>query len=185
MRDVDGLNAGYAGLLLEEYLDNPEAVPPEWRELFERGSDEVFASLPGLRRLIDGAAATTNGHAETVGTEQPAASADPQPSPAATSQAKPERLGAPDDTLFGAVAAAMALVKAHRMHGHLAARLHRAEHLGWLRSGTPKAQMGIRSLSVLVHLSPTTSCSPLLTAPSILVFIGSVLGRILWNRMNR
>ncbi len=123
MRDVDGLNAGYAGLLLEEYLDNPEAVPPEWRELFERGSDEVFASLPGLRRLIDGAAATTNGHAETVGTEQPAASADPQPSPAATSQAKPERLGAPDDTLFGAVAAAMALVKAHRMHGHLAARL--------------------------------------------------------------
>ena len=37
MHDVDGVNAGYARLLLDEYLDNPEAVPPEWRALFENG----------------------------------------------------------------------------------------------------------------------------------------------------
>ena len=33
--DVDGLNAGYAALVLEQYLDNPAAVPAEWRALFE------------------------------------------------------------------------------------------------------------------------------------------------------
>ena len=27
MEDVDGVNAGYASLLLDEYLENPEAVP--------------------------------------------------------------------------------------------------------------------------------------------------------------
>ena len=32
--EVDGLNAGYAAVLLEEYLENPEAVPAEWRALF-------------------------------------------------------------------------------------------------------------------------------------------------------
>jgi len=32
--DVDGLNTGYAALLLEQYLDNPGAVPEEWRDLF-------------------------------------------------------------------------------------------------------------------------------------------------------
>ena len=37
MHDVDGVNAGYARLLLDEYLENPEAVPPEWRALFESG----------------------------------------------------------------------------------------------------------------------------------------------------
>jgi len=29
MGDVDGLNAGYAKLLLEEYLENPDTVPEE------------------------------------------------------------------------------------------------------------------------------------------------------------
>jgi 2-oxoglutarate dehydrogenase complex dehydrogenase (E1) component-like enzyme len=36
-RDVDALNAGFAGQLLEQYLENPEAVPSEWRTLFESG----------------------------------------------------------------------------------------------------------------------------------------------------
>ena len=52
MRDVDGVNAGYARLLLDEYLDNPEAVPPEWRALFENGDSAVVRDLPGLARLI-------------------------------------------------------------------------------------------------------------------------------------
>ena len=37
MADVDGLNAGYASAILEQYLESPESVPPEWRALFESG----------------------------------------------------------------------------------------------------------------------------------------------------
>ena len=42
MHDVDGVNAGYARLLLDEYLDNPESVPPEWRALFESGQTDLI-----------------------------------------------------------------------------------------------------------------------------------------------
>src|SRR5438270_12689070 len=97
--DVDGLNAGYARLLLEEYLENPEAVPSEWRALFESGSSELVATHPGLARLLQTLGADGNGHV-----------AAPPPPVAAP----------PDDTLLGAVAAGMALVKAHRLHAHLA-----------------------------------------------------------------
>ena len=102
--DVDGLNAGYARALLDEYLENPEAVPSEWRALFESGDSALVATHPGIARLLeklpreDGG----NGHAAVA-----------PPAPAA----------APDAELLGGVAAAMALVKAHRTHGHLAARL--------------------------------------------------------------
>ena len=48
MHDVDGLNAGYARLLLDEYLENPEAVPAEWRALFESGEAAVLRTLPGI-----------------------------------------------------------------------------------------------------------------------------------------
>jgi 2-oxoglutarate dehydrogenase E1 component len=110
--DVDGLNAGFARDLLEEYLENPDAVPSEWRRLFESGHSDVVASHPGLARLLD-----------TLGNGQPApaSAAPPQPAPApAAAPAAPEPVS---DELLGAVAAAMALVKAHRMHGHLAAHL--------------------------------------------------------------
>ena len=53
MQDVDGLNAGFAGALLEQYLENPEAVPAEWRSLFESGSSELVATHPGLARLVE------------------------------------------------------------------------------------------------------------------------------------
>src|SRR5438045_9338868 len=53
MHDVDGLNAGYAKALLEEYLENPDAVPEEWRQLFESGSSELVAAHPGLARLVE------------------------------------------------------------------------------------------------------------------------------------
>src|ERR1041385_2737032 len=102
MHDVDGLNTGYARLLLDEYLENPEAVPAEWRTLFERGDGELVASLPGLARLLE--------HVRREGDGHPAI-------------AEPRKAAALDDELLGGVAAAMALVKAHRMHGHLAARL--------------------------------------------------------------
>ncbi len=112
MRDVDGLNAGYARALLDEYLENPDAVPSEWRALFESGESELVATHPGLVRLVEtlhpeAANGAGNGH-PTV--------AKPPPAPA------PET-AEPDTELLGGVAAAMALVKAHRTHGHLAARL--------------------------------------------------------------
>jgi 2-oxoglutarate dehydrogenase E1 component len=106
--DVDGLNAGFARALLEEYLENPDAVPSEWRELFESGNSDVVATHPGLVRLLELAG---NGHAVT---------AAPAPAPSEEQKEQPQSV---TDELLGAVAAAMALVKAHRMHGHLAAHL--------------------------------------------------------------
>ena len=103
--DVDGLNDGYARALLDEYLENPEAVPSEWRALFESGDSALVASHPGIARLLE--TLPTNGHA-------PVAPAPPPPATTTT---------VPDAQLLGGVAAAMALVKAHRTHGHLAARL--------------------------------------------------------------
>ncbi|HEY3184410.1 MAG TPA: 2-oxoglutarate dehydrogenase E1 component [Gaiellaceae bacterium] len=116
MHDVDGLNAGYARLLLDEYLENPEAVPSEWRALFESGDSALVATHPGLARLLETLTANGggNGHGAVA---TPAA---PAPSAPATAAAPP---AAADQQLLGAVAAAMALVKAHRMHGHLGARL--------------------------------------------------------------
>ncbi|MFN2468837.1 MAG: 2-oxoglutarate dehydrogenase E1 component [Gaiellaceae bacterium] len=105
--DVDGLNSGFAQALLEDYLESPEAVPSEWRALFESGASELVAAHPGLRRLLERLDAAGNGRATLP--------APPAPAPA------PAR--AVDDELLGGVAAAMALVKAIRMHGHLAARL--------------------------------------------------------------
>jgi 2-oxoglutarate dehydrogenase E1 component len=53
MHDVDGLNAGYAQLLLDEYLENPEAVPSEWRALFESGDSQLVSTHPGIARLLE------------------------------------------------------------------------------------------------------------------------------------
>src|SRR3989449_11410924 len=110
--DVDGLNAGYAQSLLEQYLENPEAVPSEWRALFESGDRELLTALPGLARLLETLHDGSNGQVATP----------PPPAPAAAPEAAPAA-ALPDETLLGAVAAGMALVKAHRMHGHLAAHL--------------------------------------------------------------
>ena len=103
--EVDGLNTGYAALLLEEYLDNPAAVPSEWRALFERAPEELLAVQPGLVRLLE--------RLDRAGGNGQTAALAPPVQPAA---------GA-DEELVGGVAAAMALVKAFRMHGHLAAHI--------------------------------------------------------------
>src|SRR5512132_4004579 len=116
MTDVDGLNAGFARDLLEEYLENPDAVPSEWRQLFESGDSDIVASHPGLARLLEAAG---NGHPAP----SPAPAPAPAPEPAAAPAATPPESAPVSDELLGAVAAAMALVKAYRMHGHLAAHL--------------------------------------------------------------
>src|SRR5213079_2399537 len=118
MQDVDGLNSGFARALLEQYLENPEAVPAEWRALFESGDSELVATLPGLARLLE-TLRDGNGHAAVTAPAPPPEPA-PSPPPAPTAPAPEPSV---DDELLGGVAAAMALVKAIRMHGHLAARL--------------------------------------------------------------
>ncbi|MGH3029586.1 MAG: multifunctional oxoglutarate decarboxylase/oxoglutarate dehydrogenase thiamine pyrophosphate-binding subunit/dihydrolipoyllysine-residue succinyltransferase subunit [Gaiellaceae bacterium] len=98
----DDLNAGFVQELFAQYLDSPGAVDPEWRRLFESGSATLVASHPLVRRLRELYPDALGG-----GNGAPAA-------------APPK---APSSVLLGAVAAAMSLVKAHRTHGHLAARL--------------------------------------------------------------
>jgi 2-oxoglutarate dehydrogenase E1 component len=114
VHDVDGLNVGYARALFEEYLENPEAVPAEWRALFESGDSEILQALPGLARLLE--------TLQVDGGGAPIAAPAPVEAPAAP-PAPPAEAPAADEELLGAVAAAMALIKAHRTHGHLAARL--------------------------------------------------------------
>jgi 2-oxoglutarate dehydrogenase E1 component len=120
-----GLNAGYVGQLLEQYLDNPESVDPAWREIFERADASVMSSLPGLERLVaaradgEGNGGTTVVDAEPQPPPEPAAVAAPAPAGQSATRTAP----APDDELIGGIAAAMSLVKAYRTHGHLNARL--------------------------------------------------------------
>ena len=114
--DVDALNAGYAGDLLEQYLENPDAVPSEWRHIFESGDTEIVATHPGLGRMLERLREDGNGRVEPA--DAAAVARGPAPS-AAAAEVEP----APSAELLGGVAAAMALVKAYRMHGHLAARL--------------------------------------------------------------
>ncbi len=116
--DVDGPNSGYAALLLEQYLDNPGSVPEEWRDLFESDPAAVIATQPGLARLVELAG---NGNGNGAPGPAPVASPPPAPAPAAPAPAAPAPVL--DEELLGGVAAAMALVKAIRMHGHLNARL--------------------------------------------------------------
>src|SRR5947209_4361493 len=92
--DVDGLNAGYAQSLLEQYLENPEAVPSEWRALFESGDRELLTALPGLARLLETLHDGSNGQV----------AAPPAPAPAATPEAVPAA-APPDETLREALPA--------------------------------------------------------------------------------
>jgi len=140
------LNAGYVGSLLEQYLENPEAVDPAWREVFERGDGDVLSALPGLARLVESQAGN-GGNGGTAAVAPPSPAPPPveaPPVPVATPVPEPdareevpesavaageeiaEEAPAPaavDDELLAGVAAAMALVKAYRTHGHLNARL--------------------------------------------------------------
>ena len=128
--DLSGLNAGYVAQLFEAYLDAPASVPAEWRELFERDPAAYAGSLPGLAALLDrdhqnGAPAAAAAQPAVVPSAPPPAPTAPPPAPpvVAVAPAPPPVPQAVDETLLGGVAAAMALVKAYRMHGHLAARL--------------------------------------------------------------
>ena len=119
MRDVDGLNSGYAQALLDEYLENPDGVPPAWRALFESGDSHLIESHPGLARLLERLPrnGAEDGHEATPEPE----SHEQVAAPVVVLEA-PQAVDA-DPQLLGSIAAAMALVEAHRTHGHLGARL--------------------------------------------------------------
>ena len=116
-----GLNAGYVGQLLEQYIENPEAVDPAWRALFEDDDELLLAALPGLERLV-GNRLRGEGNGGAVGHAAAALAEPSPPEPAPVTHVEPQP-GAVDGDLIGAVAAAMSLVKAYRTHGHLNARL--------------------------------------------------------------
>jgi 2-oxoglutarate dehydrogenase E1 component len=117
-----GLNSGYVGQLLEQYLENPEAVDPAWRELFENGDEAVLAALPGLDRLVGRRLEAGNGGTGVAGPAAVAAPPMPQPVAPPAPGAEPPP-AAEVGELTAAVAAAMSLVKAYRTHGHLIAHL--------------------------------------------------------------
>ncbi|HEV2591509.1 MAG TPA: 2-oxoglutarate dehydrogenase E1 component, partial [Gaiellaceae bacterium] len=75
---------------------------------FESGNSALVASHPGIARLLQTLPADGNGNGHV-------AAAPPAPASAPSASV--------DAQLLGGVAAAMSLIKAHRMHGHLAARL--------------------------------------------------------------
>ncbi|MBD0290825.1 MAG: 2-oxoglutarate dehydrogenase E1 component [Thermoleophilia bacterium] len=111
LTQLEDLNLGYVQELFLEYLNAPESVDPAWRVIFESAPDGFLERLPLVERLR-AASHAIGGNGATYAPVSPARAAPAEPTE-----------GPPDETLLGAVAAAMALVKAHRMHGHLAARL--------------------------------------------------------------
>jgi len=139
--EVDGPNSGYAALLLEQYLDNPGSVPEEWRDLFESDPSAVLATQPGLARLLELAGNGASALAPAPAPAVLAPASPPPPAPAAAPDA------AADGELLGGVAAAMALVKAIRMHGHLNARL---DPLGAEPPGDP----ALEPLRLIPKLTP-------------------------------
>ena len=95
----EDLNAGFVQELFAQYLASPETVPPEWRALFDEAPEVVAQQHPLVQRLREVYPdALGNGDGGAIAVEAPT-------------------------ELPAAVAAAMALVKAHRTHGHLAAKL--------------------------------------------------------------
>jgi len=114
---MEGLDAGYAALVLEQYLENPAAVPSEWRSLFESAPEELLAMQPGLARLVELLEQHGNGHVEAP--------------------AVPVVVETVDAELAQGIASAMRLVNAFRSHGHLAARL---DPLGSEPPGDPQLE---------------------------------------------
>ena len=118
--DLTGPNAAYVAQLLADYLDAPASVPPEWRAYFEADGQAGDGFADGFP-----AAAVAPPPAPPVPVAPPPAAPPAAPGeapPAAAPEPRPAEASA-DAELLAGVAAAMALVKAYRMHGHLAARL--------------------------------------------------------------
>ena len=109
----DSQNAPYVQALYEDFTRNPEAVPRQWREFFERDAGVLLNA--GLI-VFDGESADSRdggvaGRVPTPGPE-PAAARAPAGAPATDV-----------DRLLPLVARAARLLQAFREHGHQAARI--------------------------------------------------------------
>ena len=122
-----GPNAGYATALFYEYLENPDAVPEEWREILSARLAEALLEMVGRPlwpSLRPSASRSQSCRQPSSRKWRSSLSRSPSPSPSHEPQPPAAPVAAePDDELLGGVAAAMALVRAYRTHGHLAARL--------------------------------------------------------------
>ncbi len=209
--ELAGLNAGYVGQLLEQYLESPSSVPAAWRALFEADDALAAQSLRGLAGLSalgpaqpevvsfppsprpggNGTVATPATPTTPTTVAQPASSPvvaapaangggktpppvmsptlapNPPSRPGPTPSAEPiPAPGLDEGVLLGAVAAAMALVKAFRTHGHLAARLDplgsepvgdpALEESRLIPSLTPELQARIPASLLRVHVPGET-----------------------------
>ena len=124
--ESSGLNAGYVGQLLEQYLENPEARRSGMARRLRGGRRRTPRRASGprascrrsrrARRQRRDQSCRRRARAPCLLRRAPAPPA-PAPAPPPT----PEL--AADGELVGGVAAAMSLVKAYRTHGHLNARL--------------------------------------------------------------
>jgi 2-oxoglutarate dehydrogenase E1 component len=106
---------------------------------FLRKIDQLLQGEDGFYESLFGALGVTLDAPQRDGAG-PVTAAEPAPS-----EVTPALTGAPDEALLQAVQAATSLVKAHRMHGHLAARL---DPLGSAPEGDPALD------PETVHLTP-------------------------------
>ena len=133
----DGYNAGYAQEQFERYARDPASVPPEWREVFSRGLDELVADgliVPEALRTNGGFdwAPSPPSTAAPVVPSAPAVPAAPAAPAAATTPSGSE------GSLVGllpAIARATSLIQAFRDHGH---QLARVDPLGSEPPGHPQ-----------------------------------------------
>lgn len=137
----DSQNAAYAQAMFEEFARNPEAVPAEWRKLFDNGAALAIAEglivpdqLNTPRTVAPPAAASpgtpTADPAPQTQTKTPTSAASPTHAPMPDAQAAPTTAPAPASgpehpllRLLPAVSRATALVQAFRDHGHQLARI--------------------------------------------------------------
>ena len=159
MEDVDGVNAGYARLLLDEYLDNPEAVQPEWRALFEAGDNAVVRELPGLARLLanaprNGEAAAGNGHAPAP-RRRPALAAPARP---ARSRRGPRRSRAArrgrgrDGAREGSSACTVISPRGSIRSEPSRSAIRRSTRSGWSRSSRRSCRRAIPASILRIHV---------------------------------
>lgn len=136
----DSQNAAYAQAIFEQYARNPDAVPKEWRQLFERDGDVAIPT--GL--LAPEQLTNSNAHTEVAkGLEAEPASAPSKAQSTPSASATPsgpaaESLDENARALVGllpAVSRATALVQAFRDHGH---RLAIIDPLGSEPPGHPQ-----------------------------------------------
>ena len=132
----DSQNAAYAQAIFEQYARNPDAVPREWRQLFERGGDVAIPE--GL--LAPEQLTNSNAHtAVAKGLEEEPASA-PSKARGTLSASAPAAQSLDENAralveLLPAVSRATALVQAFRDHGH---RLAIIDPLGSEPPGHPQ-----------------------------------------------